>query len=386
MNRFLILIFAVFFVGCAVQKSKLIGVFNLIETAKFDDAKKAVEEMIEDEKMSQWPRTWYARGVLCQTAYQDGIKKNDRKKYELYDDQLYVAYDSYEKALSLDRKGSLEKQLAPRYVLLANDFREMGRKHYTGEKYKEALRAFEKALQITQAPFLALQTDTNLIYNAALAAIGSRDHDAAISYLGRLDGYSYSPNVSHLLYSEYLVAGDTLSAEKVLARGIDQYEENEHLVLLLADLLFNIDSVEKALSILDKAAENEPEKHVFPFTKGLVYQKTEQYIKAIGAYEAAAGLAPEETIIYVNIATCYYNIGVEIEEYARTLNNNREVLEEKTRSASAFESASAWLEKAFDRETTNQAVLVSIYQLARLLNMTERANSLEGRINSAFNK
>jgi tetratricopeptide (TPR) repeat protein len=367
--------------GCAMmtplQRSKFITVFHLIDTAKYADAKTIVEEMIEDEQSSQWPRTWYARGLLTQTAYRDGMKNNDRKKYELYPDQLFVAFESYEKALSLDTRGTVEKQLAPKYVLLANDFQEMGKRHFAGGRHKEALRAFETALYVTQSPVLTVQVDTNLIYNTALAAFESRNFEAAIEHLTRLDNYEYGANVTHLLSVAHLETGDSLAAEKVLRTGVDRYEDNNDLILLLSDLLYQKRNINGALTVLDKASAQYPDNHVFPYTKGLIYQKTEQYNEAILAYMEAVAIAPEELMIYANIATCYYNIGVEIDANSRLINSNRQVLEEKTKSSAAFDSAVIWLDKAYEKKSNDKEVVSRLSQLYRLLNILEKAQSME---------
>lgn len=390
MNRLFALVAVFLLAGCAaippLHKGKLIGVHNLIEMANYDEAKRTVEELVEDKKSSEWPRTWYARGLLAQTAYTDGMKKNNRKMFELYPDQLYVAFESYEKAQTLDNKGSFDRQLAPRYVQLANDFKEMGRRHYTAARYQESLRAFEAALTITESPLLSLNIDTNLIYNASLAAIEGKNHERAISHLSRLDSYSHSANVAHLLFSTYLSRGDTLLAENVLVAGIDKYEDNEGLILLLSDLYFRQAKLDDALTLLDTAIENYPDNHTYPFTKGLILQKTEQYHDAIEAYEQANALNPDNITILTNIATCYYNIGVEIDEVARLLNSNREVMEQKARSAAAFEAAVSWLDKAFELDSTDQTAIISMYQLYRLMNIQEKASILEERINQVINR
>src|SRR6056297_3075346 len=151
MKRSLILfiLFTIFYISSSAQKSKVIAVFQLIETGKYGEAKDAIEDAINEESTEQWARTWYARGVLCQNAYEEGIKKNDKKKTELYPDQLKVAFDSYEKARTLDKKGRYEEQLEPKYVLLANDFQKLGEKRFKNRKYEEALQAFEHALLVT---------------------------------------------------------------------------------------------------------------------------------------------------------------------------------------------------------------------------------------------
>ena len=95
------------------QKSKVIAAYQLIETGKFEEAKTVIEEAKGDDKTLGWPKTWHARGLLCQTAYQKGLETKDVKKCQLYDDQLYVAWVSYENARKLDRTGRMDSQLAP---------------------------------------------------------------------------------------------------------------------------------------------------------------------------------------------------------------------------------------------------------------------------------
>jgi tetratricopeptide (TPR) repeat protein len=379
-----IIFIAIIFAGCInalqAQRSKVISLFQLIETGKYDDAKKAIEEAVEDKKTAEWPVTWYSRGLLCQTAYEDGIKKNNKKHYELYPDQLYVAYDSYEKAQELDSRGKIEKQLPPLYVLLANDFQKLGENHFKDKQYKEALRAFETALQINQNPMLSVVIDSNLIYNTALAAYESKAWEKTINYLGTLNEHKYSSNVSHLLFNVYLESEDTLSAEQLLNEDIDRYEDNQDLVMLLADLLYQKNEIDKAVGVLDTAFTKKPDNYMFPYTIGLIYQKTEQYRRAIAAYKMAVDIAPEEVKIYTNIGTCYYNTGVEIQENARSISNNRIFLEEKKKSESEFRSAIRWLEEAHEKDPDNQVVIEKLYALYKVLGITDKIKSMEAVI------
>lgn len=354
------------------QKSKVLAIFQLIESEKYDEAKIAVEKAIEDESTYRWSKTWQARGQLCQTAYEKGIEKKDKKKYELYPDQLYVAFDSYEKAIMLDKSGRMADQLAPKYVLLANDLLKLGEDHYKNEDYAEALKAFEHVLHINQSPVLSLQPDTNLLYNTALAAYESKEWEKASGYLHQLNEYAYSPNVPHLLAILYLHENDTVSAENVLYSAIDRYEKNEDLVLLLIDLLYQKKEIGKAVSVLDATSAKNDSSYIFPYTKGLVYQKANNYKKAIEAYEAALKLAPDKVEIYENIGTCYYNIGVEIQQNARKLKNNKAFQEEKRRSAAALRISVEWFEKVIEKDTDNQKAATILNQLYKTLQITDR--------------
>lgn len=362
-----LVIFSVFGTAAYGQRSKVIAAFQLIENEKYKEAKTAIEEATHDAKTRGWTRTWYARGLLAQQAYEKGMKDNDKKKYELYPDQLYVAYDSYRKSLLFDRNGRMNDVVAPMYVQLANDFLKVGEKHYKSEDYDEALRAFEHALEINKSPILTIDLDTNLLYNAALSAYQAKEWEKATQYLSELNDFRYSSNIPHLLNTVYLAQGDSTTAEQVLAEGVERYDYEKDLVLLYVDLLFQEDAVGNAVAILDSAAVNDTVNAVFFYTKGLIYQKAEHYNKAILAYERTVEADPEKIEAYSNIATCYYNMAVEIEEQARKITNMRLYRSERVKSDAARKSAVTWLERAYEMDPLNQDVREQLNQLNQFL-------------------
>jgi tetratricopeptide (TPR) repeat protein len=374
---FICLLFGSFLLVNA-QKSKVIAAFQLIETEKFKEAKELVEEALQDDKTKDWYRTWHAKGLLCQKAYEAGKKakgkeyEKNKDNFELYPDQLFVAYEAYEKAQALDTRGRINTQLAPNYVLLANELQKTGQAHFRNEDFENALKTFEAALKINRDPILSVKIDSNLIYNTALAAFETEEWDKAIDYLNDLNETHYSPNVPKLMYSIYLQEKDSTSAEEVLTNGIARYEENEDLILLLADLLVKREEIDRAIAILDSASIKDTTNYIFPYTKGLILQKLEQYDKAIESYEIAYNRAPGETKILSHIGTSYYNKGVEFDENARSTMNNRLYREEKENATRAFRSALSWFEKAWEKDPGNQQTAGKLYELYRLLGVTEK--------------
>ncbi|MCF8225076.1 MAG: hypothetical protein K9J30_04280 [Bacteroidales bacterium] len=368
-----ILIILILFVSLLshAQRSKVLAVFQLIESEKFKEAKEAVEEAVKDEKTWKWPRTWYARGLLCQEAYQKGIKENDKSMYELYPNQLYVAYESYDKALKYDRGGRLDDQIAARMVLLANDILKVGEKKYAAGEYSSALKAFEHVIMINENPVLSLQTDANLIYNTALAAYRSGSWDVALEYLNLLEAGNFSSNVTHLLYSVQMAKGDSLAAERTLIAGIRKYRGDNNLVLMLVDLLLRDNKSEKAVHLLDSVAAIDTGNYIYAYAKGLVHQHTEDYYPAIDAYKEAIQLAPDTAALYANTGVCYYNAGIEIQDHARTISNNSEYVREKARSEEAFISAVEWLEMAVKKNSRDENVVELLQQLYSMLHMNK---------------
>lgn len=380
-----ILFVLVLFSGCRVlsplQRSNLIAVFHLIEDGKYEEAKEVVEDMIADDETSQWSRTWYARGFLAQTAYIEGRKQNDKKKYELYPNQLYIAISSYETARRLDRRARFKRQLAPGYVKLSNEFKKEGERLFKEEKYNEALRAFEQAIKINEGAVLSAPADHDLYFNAAVAAYESENQDKAIEHLRFLHEERYTPNATHLLFTLYLEKENINRAEEVLTEGIEGYEDNEVLVMLLAELLFEKGDTEGAIEMLEKAASENPSEYTFHFTKGLIYQKTNQYSLAIKAYKEAIEVNPDQMEAYLNLATCYYNMGVDIEESTIQIQSSREAAQNRNKSAAAFDSAIEWLDKIYDKNPDDPSLLLRLYQLYRAMNVNDKARNLQRQFN-----
>ncbi len=381
----IIVILAILLSGCSVltplQKSKFITISNLIESGKYTEAKVSIDALLADEQSSKWPRTWYMQGVLSQTAYKEGISKKNTDWQNLYPDQIFFAYESFSKALELDKRGKLDKDIAPKFVLLANEYQKLGNDYFKKGQYKDALKSFEAALKVTTSPILEVKLDTNLIHNAAIAAYEDKNWNRAIHHLENLHNNNHSVNATQLLFEAHIEKGDTLQAKQVLVEGMAKHNDNENLVLLLTDLLFKQGDIEGALKNLDKVIARNPTNKTFLFTKGLIYQKNQQYQQAIDTYNQALTYDPDNTSIYLNIATCYYNKGVDIEEGTRTITNNSKVIEQKAKSKAAFDSAILWLDKIESKNSNDQTILLKAYDLYKALRVEDKAKQLENQLN-----
>lgn len=362
---------------CSGQKSRVLSVFQLIESKKYEEAKAAIELAIWNDRTSRWPRTYFAKGLLCQTAFQEGFEKNEPGKTELYPDQLYLAYAAYERTLELDRRERLHTAVAARYYQLSNDFQKLGRRHYEKREYAEAMKAFEHALLISQSSLLTVKADTGLVYNTAIAAYESRNWEKAIGYLTGLNTASHSPEVALLLYHSHLEEGDSADAVEVLVDGVDRYDSNEDIVLRLVEVYVERGQKEDAIAVLDSAAARQPGNHLFPWTRGQILQRMERYQEAIESYTRAIALEPSEVDLYYNLGICYYNMGVGISESARSIRNQSRYREARSEAREMFLESVKWLEKAYEQDPGNQRTISRLYQLYHQLQMDEKRKTME---------
>jgi tetratricopeptide (TPR) repeat protein len=359
------------------QKSRVLAVKQMIDAGKYDEAKEAIELAVWNDRTSKWHRTYYTKGLLCQTAYEAGVEKNDTKKTNLYTDQLFVAYDSYEKALELDLRERTHNLIRQQYYGLANDFRSMGEELHKKRAYKESLRAFEHALQIGESDLISAKPDTNLVYNTAMAAYESQNWGKATDYLGRLHEDAYSPKTTLLLAMAWHNAGDSIRSEEVMIEGLELYNYDESLVMYLINELARSERTETAKDILDKAIEAKPENYMFYWARGLVLRRMNNYDEAILSFRAATELAPDTPTLYFHIGVVYYNIGIDLRQSALIITENDEYQEIRQQYLEQFREAVKWLEQSYELDPTNEKTISKLNQLYYQLDMKEELKDLE---------
>lgn len=364
--------------AASAQKSRVLSVMQMIEGKKYSEAKEAIELAIWNDRTSNWHRTFYAKGLLCQTAYEEGRDKKDNKLTSLYDDQLYLAWDSYEKALELDKREKIHSTIAKQYYSLSNSFRKLGQEHYSKKEYKEAFKAFEHALLVTNSDLLQVEADTNLVYNTALAAYGGENWEKAIAYLKGLHEDAFSTQASLFLVNAHLQEGDTLEAEQVMMEGVKKHVYEESLVMYLVNWLSDQGRSTEAVESLERAIENHPDNFRFHWALGLVHSKMENYPLAIESLKKAGELSPEPpSEIYYQVGVSYYNIGIDQREAAMLITENKEYKQLREQYMEQFRMAMTWLEKSYELDPDNEDTIQRLYQLYYQLQMKEKQETFE---------
>lgn len=364
-------------ISLSAQKSKVIAVGQMIDAEKYDDAKEAIELTLLSSKTSKWPRTYFTKGLLCQKAYEAGVKGKDTKKTNLYPNQLFVAYESYEKALELGGNDRLQSTIRQNYFLLDNDFRSLGEEHYKRGEYEASLNAFEHALLIGKSELLSTKSDTNLIYNTAMAAYECKNWEKAIKYLTGLHEAGYSVSASLLLAISYSESGDGLHGEEVLIQGLELYHYEDTIVMYLVNQMVGTEKKESAIDILNRAIEAKPENFRFYWARGLVYQELNNNEEAIKSFQIAIESSPRSAELYYHIGICYYNMGIDLRELALQITENDRYLEVRKQYLEKFREAVKWMEQSYELNPNNQETLSTLYNLYDQLQMNEKQESLE---------
>jgi tetratricopeptide (TPR) repeat protein len=295
----------------------------------------------------------------------------------LYPDQLFLAYHSYEKAVELDLRGRLYSAIGQKYYMLGNDFRIMGENRYLKGDYEAALTAFEYALLIGESELISAKKDTSLVYNAAMAAYESKYWEKAINFLTGLHEEAYSASATLLLAISCEKEGDTLQSEEVLMQGLEIFQYEDSIVMYLVNQLVSSGRLEPAIEILDRAIEARPENYRFYWARGLVYRRMSNNEEAIRSFLMADERSPDSPALYYHIGICYYNMGVELRESALHITENSEYTAIRKQYLDKFREAVKWFEKSYEMDPYNKETESTLYQLYDQLQMRDEQESMK---------
>jgi len=295
--------------GALAQMGKVTSALSYIDQGLLDKAKEALDQALVNEKSKDNPKTWVAKGKLAQACFQ-----SDNPKFNsFYADPLQEALEAYEKALSLDTKGSIEKQLKLNntYVLLGNDFIAQGVKRFEAQDFEGALKSFESNIKVAASDLYIGVPDTGIYFNAGLAAYNGKMYDRAIKHFQKCADMKYEGAMPYfLIYSCYKELKDLANAEATLKKAFELFPNNQDVILNLVDFYMTNDKLDEAFAYLNMAKSKKENDHTLYWAEGVLYMKQEKYDEAIAALKKSVELKDDEYNTQFNLGVCYYNKAV----------------------------------------------------------------------------
>ncbi|MBA4321635.1 MAG: hypothetical protein C0408_02340 [Odoribacter sp.] len=319
MKKFLVLIIAISMsIGAVAQMGKVTSALSFIDQQALDKAKEALDQAFLNEKSMNNPKTFAAKGRLCQEVF-----KSENPKFKaLYANPLEEAYAAYEKALALDPKGGMKKQfsLNSTYLLLGNDFISQGVQKFEAQDFEAALKSFEFNIKIASSEIYIGIIDSGIYFNAGLAAYNGKMYDQAIPYFKKCTELKYEGTMPYFLeYQSYIAMNDMASAEATLKRVFEVYPDNQDVILQLVDYYMKNDKLEEAFSYINLAKSKDPDNFSLHWAEGVLYMKMEKYNEAIACLTKSVELKGDLFDTQFNLGVCYYNKAVELFQKANEI-------------------------------------------------------------------
>ncbi|MCE5347493.1 MAG: tetratricopeptide repeat protein [Bacteroidales bacterium] len=367
------------------QKGKVTSALSYIEQGTLDKAKDAIDQALVDEKSKDWPNTYFAKGKLCQAAYE-----SDNAKYKaFYTDPLQEAYTSFEKAMELDPKGGIKKKIITNmiYNSLASNLFSQGSAKFEAKDYGGALKSFETQIKITESDKYAGVVDTGMYYNAGLAAVNSKKYNEAIKYFEKCAEMKYLGITPYYqIYESYLGIGDTTKAESVLTGLPKLFPDDKTITLQLIDLYLKSNKFEEAQKYIAVAKETDPNNYSLYYAAGIMYLNQLKFDQAITELSKSVELNPEVFDTQYGLGAAYINKAAEMFTKANDIMDVKQYSAAIDTANTVYAKALPYMEKAHSLNPDDIYSMRSLQELYYRLKQTDKYNAIKALLEAKDKK
>ncbi|MCF8219311.1 MAG: tetratricopeptide repeat protein [Bacteroidales bacterium] len=443
MRRLTVLLIAVFISGiAAAQPVKLQSAINYLDDLRLKDAKDAISDALEHEKTKDDPKTWYYKGKIYMSIHMvstmdDAIEVGmDRKKVEkllgepdkdrrrwaeyepdmrieytkenkveefnkpadgayenIAENPLMTAYDAFQKAVKLDDDGGRYGRMVQlELTRLGNLTYNIAVQAYNNQNFKDAKKYFEKTVQIKKN---FGETDTNSLYNAAIAATNLEQYDEALDLYLDLVNYKYSnPQVYTSAGQILLSKKDTAKAKSILKKGRERFPGNYYLLINLTNIYLTQGDIQKSKDLLNLALEKQPDNEQLYYNVGVVYDNSSKdttlsekeqeriFDLAVKNYKKAIELKEDYFDPIYNLGALYFNDGVQILKEANNLplDQTEKYEKMKKKAEDKFKKAMPYLEHALELRPEDQNTLTALKELYTRLKKYEKLKEVNAKL------
>lgn len=372
MKRILFFLFLIAGTGAMAQSSKVVSAYNAREDGDYKKALEYIDEAAKNEKTMADPKTWVYRGQIYQQivlSEEDfGVDKVTAFK---------GALESFAKAKKFDSKNKWEEDITSGNEAMKILALNSGIQAYNDQEFEKARDFF---LVGEDAAAATGSFDTLAVYNAGLAAEQAGDMETAIKQYQKAADANYL-GANMYLYMANLYQKEEMSDEylAIVKKGRKIYPDNSDLIVYELNYYLRNNKYEEAENNLKLAIEKEPDNKQLHFSLGVVYDNLGNRDDAKIAYEKAIEIDPDYFDAIFNLGAMYFNQGVEMNNAANDISDNKKYNAARAEAKKVFEQARPFLEKAHELDPTDASAITSLSQLYALTGDNEKYKEMKAK-------
>jgi tetratricopeptide (TPR) repeat protein len=299
----------------------------------------------------------------------------------IHPDPLPAALDAFKEALRLDEKGKLNKKIQEDLENMKRMAEADAIHHFITNQYDKALGKFELILEASNTEAYESYIDSVIIYNAALAAKNSGNHELAAKYLEKSAEIGYGgSDTYYLLKNEYMALEDSTKALEALQRGYQLYPDTSLILFELVNYYLAIGNEDEGMKFLTLAQEKESGNPSIYFAKGTLYERMGEKEKAMEAYQESLEVDPEFFNSWFNIGALHFNNAVELYDVANTKEDLAEYNAAKALADEELKRAIEPMEKAYQLNPDERATLETLQTIYYRLQMTDEYEAVKQKL------
>lgn len=311
------------------QRGRITTAVSYFTQGKLDKAKEIIDAIVKDKDGAEMAKAQLLKGQVYQAIFES--QNADYKK--LSQNPLDVAWTAFQEVIKLDKRGRFEKELKTQFHNLLIDFMNQGDVHFRGNKPKEALEDFKRALEINQSPYGMNKVDTVLIYNAAVSAQQAGMWKEAATYYKQALELGYRPLRTYSMLAKILLEQgrrneETKEGEEMekqgaayLLEGYRKFPEDQYLLVELINYYLYVNALDSVLPCIERAIKLNPTHAEYYRVEGTVYEQLGDSTMAESKYLKALELDSTDFISQYNLGNIRLNRVIKAHEALIALND-----------------------------------------------------------------
>jgi Flp pilus assembly protein TadD len=168
----------------------------------------------------------------------------------------------------------------------------------------------------------------------------------------------------------------------VVKKGRMAYPEDADLIVYELNYYLRNGQFEEAENNLKLAIEKEPMNKQLHFSLGVVYDNLGQTDKAAIAYEEAIEIDPDYFDAVYNLGALYFNQGVEMNNAANEIEDNKKYEAKKAEAKASFVEALPYLEKAHELDPKDLGAMQSLKTLYASIGQTDKYKEIKAKMDN----
>lgn len=432
MNKLFLSIFilAIGITASQAQPFKVQSAINYLKTGELEEAKTAINEATQDVKTGVQAKTWYYRGLIYQSIYDNVASKLEKVKPGMNKEQVITAigpsksttanaliYDgftvnltpdgltesasqsgtedamaeaiaSYKKTREISPKNEWNDEIAQAIKFYAVSSYNSAVPYYNSRNYQEAYNRFKSSSELfkyTQSNFDSTFKDTLSTLYAGFAAARLKKNDEAKQLLQSLsDRKIEMPQIYSALGEIALAEGDTVKASQIYAAGAQKFPEDKDLMIKNLNVDLASQNYSSAVEKLKAAIAKDPGFISYYVQLGNAYDEIKDTANARKTYEQAIALDPNNFIGYFQLGVSYFNKAVDINNQMNKLPDSqlKQIDALKVKRDALFQKSLPYLERAHQIEPKDMDSMVALKQLYARLNMLDKLEAIKKEIDA----
>ena len=276
-------------------------------------------------------------------------------------DALAKALEAYQKAASLDTKGSKAKDIKAALQTICDKYTDEAFSYYTIGNMAKASDAFQKAADVSAAAPLS-EPDGELYYSAGYTALDAGDYNRALGLFQKcLDiDYFRDGEVYAKLGDTYGKLGNKELMKSTLESAFEKFPESEGILVSLINYYLTENSdPNKLFDLITAAKAKDPSNASLYYVEGNINKELGNIEEAAKCYAQCSVVDPNYEYGYIGSGVMYYDYAVELQDKAQAELDDAKYAEMVKQFEAALKSCIDPFEKAFEL-TNDDEVKLSI--------------------------